>query len=148
MLILLLILVCFCTIRTFALYNAKKNGTSVVDGAAWSVTRSQSQSGDSIDIIPEVQDDTYLLTVQSSSEVDVGYSIIISNLPAGVTVSIDGENFITPTNNTVTISNVGRINYSDSTKIKNYTLTFRANSNASPVAGRQINIDVQFKQVV
>ena len=135
------------SINTFALFRKSKSATGSLDAATWSVTRSQSQSGDSIDITPGSTTDDYILTVQSSSEVDVVYSIIISNLPSGVEVDLDNSGtYLTPTSGTITINNAGSINYNDSVKIKTHTLTFRATSGATIVSDQTINIDVQFKQ--
>ena len=44
------------------------------------------------------------------------------------------------------ISPAGTINYNDSTKTKNHTITFRATNSAIPVLDQEINIDVEFKQ--
>ncbi len=141
------ILLIFYAVHTFALLRSSTNGSSSIKTATWSVTRNQSQSGDSIEIIPGITTDSYTLTVQSNSEVDVIYSIIISNLPTGVEVDLDNSgNYITPTSGTVRISPAGTINYNDSTKTKNHTITFRATNSAIPVLDQEINIDVEFKQ--
>lgn len=141
------ILLVFCAIQTFAIFRKIASGTGTLDAATWSVTRSQSQSGDSIDIMPGLTTDDYTLTVQSNSEVDVIYSIIISNLPTGVEVDLDNSgNYRTPTSGTITIDPAGTINYNDAQKTKIHTLTFRATSGAQLVTDQSINIDVKFKQ--
>ena len=137
----------FYAVHTFALLRSTAQGTGTIDTASWSVTRSQSQPGDSLEVIPGLTTDDYTLTVQSSSEVDVIYSIIISNLPADVEVDLDnGGNYRPQSNGTITIDPAGTINYNDSVKTKTHTLTFRATSGATPVANQSINIDVRFKQ--
>ena len=139
----------FYTIHTFAIFRKSGSATGTLTAATWSVTRSQSQSGDSIDLTPGVATDNYTLTVQSQSEVNITYSIIISNLPTGVEVDIDNSgNYRQASSGTITISPAGTINYNDSTKIKTHTLTFRATSGASLVTAQEIDIDVEFKQTM
>ncbi len=137
----------FYAVYTFAILRSRTSGSGLIDAATWSVTRSQSQSGDSLEIIPGISTDSYSLTVQSNSEVDVIYSIIISNLPTGVEVDLDNSgNYRTSSNGTIRISPTGTINYNDSIKTKNHTLTFRATNGAPLVTDQSINIDVEFKQ--
>ena len=148
--LLVLILLLFCTMYTFALYRNTRNGIGTIKSATWSVTRSQSQSGDSINVIPGGSTDTYELTVESNSEVDVKYKIIISNLPSGVEVDLDNTGFLTPTvNGDLVIENANTIiNYNDVSKTKVHTLTFRAVSGTEEVLNQEIDIDVEFSQVV
>ena len=143
------ILLILYAIRTFALYRNASQGSGSIAAATWSVTRSQSQSGDSIDVIPGGITDTYTLTVQSNSEVDVEYKIVINNLPSGIEVDLDNTGYLTPTSGTLTIQNANTIiNYNDVSKTKNHTLTFRAISGASFVSNQEIDIDVEFKQAM
>ena len=144
-----IILFVFCAIQTFAIFKKASSGANSIQTATWSVTRSQSANGDSIDVTPGIATDNYILTVQSNSEVDVVYSIIIRNLPTGVEVDIDNSgNYRVPVNGTVTISSAGTINYNDTVKTKNHTLTFRATNGATPISDQEIDIDVEFKQVI
>ena len=121
-----------------------------LDTATWSVSRNQSQSGDSINIYPGGATDSYTLTVQSNSEVDVLYKIIISNLPADVEVDLDNTGYLPPTaSGSLTIETANTvINYNDAIKTKTHTLTFRATSEASFITNQKINIDVEFRQDV
>ena len=137
----------FYAVHTFALLRSSTSMNGTIDTATWSVTRNQSQSGDSIEIVPGLSTDSYTLTVQSNSEVDVIYSIIISDLPTGVEVDLDNSgNYRTPTSGTLRINSAGTINYNDSVKTKTHTLTFRAANGTTPVSDQEINIDVEFKQ--
>ena len=146
-LLLIMLTIVFCAVQTFAILRKSASSSGSLDAATWSVTRSVSSSSDSIDITKGSTTDNYLLTVQSSSEVDVTYSIIINNLPTGVEVDLDNSgNYRTPSNGMLIISPAGTINYNDSVKTKNHTLTFRATNAATPVTDQEINIDVEFKQ--
>ena len=147
MILVIVISLVFYAVHTFALLRSRASGTGTIDAATWSVTRNQSQSGDSIEIVSGVTTDSYTLTVQSNSEVDVIYSIIINNLPTGVEVDLDNSgNYRTPSNGTIRINSAGTINYNDAVKTKNHTLTFRAASGTPPVTEQEIDIDVEFKQ--
>ncbi len=142
-----LILSLFYAFKTFGLFRNSAGSTGTLETARWSVTRSHSTSSDSLEVIPGIADDTYTLTVESMSEVDVTYTIIISNLPAGVEVILDNHTY-TPSNNTVRIPNAGTINYNDQEKIQTRVLTFRAVSGAQTVSDQEIDIDVEFKQII
>ena len=137
----------FYAIYTFAILKSSASDTKTLQAATWSVTRSHSQSGDSIEVMPGLTTDDYILTVQSNSEVDVVYKIILSNLPTGIEVSLDGGSYLTPTSGSLTIQTANTvINYSDVQKTKTHTLTFRATSGAPLVTDQEIDIDVEFKQ--
>ena len=140
----------FCAAHTFALMRNSTSGNGSLDAATWSVTRNHSQSGDSIEIYPGGATDSYTLTVQSNSEVDVLYKILISNLPAGVQVDIDNTGYLPPdANGNLTIENANTvINYNDAVKTKNHILTFKAAAGASLVTDQEIDIDVEFRQDV
>ena len=136
-------------VTTFAIFRGGTSVTGSVRAATWSISRSQSASGDSLSVIPELASDVYNLTVTSSSEVDVTYTIIISNLPVGVEVALDNGTYQTPTSGTVRISNAQTvINYNDAVKTKNHTLTFRATSSAQVISDQEIDVDVEFKQTL
>ena len=147
-----LILVTFCAMKTFGLLRSSGSATGSLITAEWSVSRNQSESTDSIEVIPEMSTDTYNLTVTSSSEVDVKYTVIVSNLTVGVEVQLDDGTFQTPSNGTIRLTKnggvTGTINYNDDPKTKNHTLTFRAISSAQTVSDREIDIDVEFKQTL
>ena len=134
---------------TLAIFRSSASTNGSIRAATWSISRSQSGSGDSLEVIPGLANDVYNLTVTSWSEVDVTYTVIIRNLPAGVEVSLDNGAFQTPTSGTVTLSNAQTvINYNDAVKTKNHTLTFRAISGAQVVSEQEIDIDVEFKQTL
>ncbi len=134
-------------VLTFAIMRIRGNSTGSIKASTWSVTRNYSQPGDSIEIYKEGETDSYTLTVESASEVDVKYKIIISNLPTGVEVDLDNTGYESPTNGSLTIEKTNMIiNYNDSVKTKTHTITFRATNAASPIANQEINIDVEFRQ--
>ena len=139
----------FCTLHTFALYRNSKGSSGSMVTATWNVTRSQSQSGDSLEVYAGGETDSYTLTVQSNSEVDVKNNIIIDNLPSGVEVDIDNTGYLTPTAGVLTIENNNTvINYNDAVKTKTHVLTFKAEAGSTLVDNQEIDIDVEFRQGV
>ena len=143
----IIVLFTFYAVETFAIFRKSASGSGSLDAATWSISRSTSQQDDSIDVIPGVSSDTYDLTVQSASEVNVTYTIIISNLPASVDVSLDGGSSLPRTNNEIRVT-AGTINYNDSIKTRTHTLTFSAPSGTQPISEQEIDIDVLFKQTL
>ncbi len=146
----IVIIIVSYAVHTFALMRSSNNISGSVDAATWSVTRNYSQSGDSIDIYKGGITDSYTLTVQSNSEVDVLYKIVIDNLPSGVVVDIDNTGYQTPSaGGTLIIENANTvINYNDVSKTKTHILTFKANNDAVLVLNQEIDIDVEFRQDV
>ncbi len=123
--------------------------TSGIAGiAGWSVSITP-DNNNSMQLIPNGVAGSYTLVVESSSEVDTAYSIVVSNIPSGVEVKIDTENnYRTPTNNKVTFSNVGTILYNAQQRSVTHTLSFRAVNGATLVNNQSVHVDVIFQQVV
>ena len=139
----------YSAVLTFALMRMNGNSTGSIKSAKWSVTRNYSQAGDSIEIYKGGETDSYTLTVQSESEVDVKYKVIIRNLPEGVEVDIDNTGYETPSNGSLTIEKANMvINYNDSNKTKTHTITFRATNTAQLITDQDIHIDVEFRQTI
>ena len=143
----MVLLLFFCAMKTFTIFKSAGQKTNSVPTAIWSVSRNHSSSSDSIDLIKGQGGDDYTLTVESASEVDVTYSVIISNLPVGVEVDLDGVTY-PQSNNQIRIDDVDTIYYSDQVKTKTHTLTFRATNGATVVNDQEIDIDVEFKQII
>ena len=149
LIIVIVLILSFGVLGTFALYRNSAGGSGNLATAEWNVTRNQSASGDSLVLVPELVTDDYTLTVTSTSEVDIKYKVLISNLPTGVEVALDDGAYLTPTSGSLTITNNNlRINYNDSNKTKTHTLHLRATAGTTPVANQSINIDVEFSQIV
>lgn len=149
LLLIVIALAIFGISSTYAVFKDVKHGTGTVTGATWSVTRNQSGSSTVLNVIPDSVNDSYTLTVESNSEVDVTYTVVINNLPPGIEVKLDNNSFTSQvTAGTITFPNVGTITYNDNDRIRTHTLTFKALDNTSPVSNQQINIDVRFKQVL
>ena len=144
------ILILFIVPISYAIFRNSSSATGSLSLATWSVTLNQEGVNDTLVVIPSTQTDaTYTLNIESDCEVDIKYSIIISNLPSGVEVSFNGGDFEEQDeNNTITFTDVGTILYTDSEKNQSKTLTFRGKSNAEIVENQEVNIDVVVRQIV
>ena len=91
---------------------------------------------------------SYTLRVSSDSEVDVVYSIIVDDLPTGVSVKLDNGSFIQETNGEVAFNDVDTILFTDVNKTKTHTLTYKASSSTSLVNNVETNVYVVMRQTV
>lgn len=130
--------------KTLAIYRSSSIENGNINTAAWNVSATSGQNN-SLNLVSDgVSTQNYTLTVQSSSEVDVDYTIIISNLPSGVEIALDDNNFLPSTNNTITFTR--SILYSDTSKVRTHLLKFRSNVGTAEISDREVDIDVIFKQ--
>ena len=136
---------CFSLI-TLAKYVGSSTGSGNATVAKWSVSMDTSDNeSDTLQVTVGNNTQTYNLTIESTSDTKALYSIVLSDLPNGLEVSLDGVNFVTAVNNEVTFDNVGYINANAQNKEVNHTLTFKAGID-SGIVDSDINIDVIFKQ--
>lgn len=134
----------FCIPSSLGIYKRSTTTVETLNLADWSVDLDQTGVTGSVQIIEgDTNGGTYTLNVVSDSEVDVIYDIIVSNIPTGVQVKLDTGAYA-PENSSVTFSNAGIILYGDGPNT--HTLTFKANTGATLVSNRTINIDVNFRQ--
>lgn len=146
--IIAILLLLFLARSTFSIF---RNGSEIngnVPLAEWSVSLEQTGVNNSLTIIPGGTNANYTLNVKSLSEVDVVYTVVISNLPSGVEVSLDSGTFVAESNGTVTFTDAGTILYTAQNRTNSHTLTFKATTNASIVSNRTVNIDVIASQVL
>lgn len=148
-LIIVFLLSVFMIPFSFAIFRSRAAITGSLSLAEWSVSLDQGD-GEPLVVVPESYEASYTIKVRSNSEVDVLYSIVISNLPSGVEVSIDDGNTYKPqdSNHTITFSDNLAILYTDVNKEKTHTLIFRSTSPAEIVDNREVNIDVKFQQAL
>lgn len=145
------ILLIFIVPSTFSLLRGSTNTNGSLASAEWNVSLIEDTDNTSLVVLPGTINATYELNVKSLSEVDVKYTVVISNLPSGVTVKFDDGDFQSQDeNNTISFTDIGTILYSDSVedKTKTHTLTFSADANADFVDNQKVNIDVIVRQIV
>lgn len=141
-------LLLFVISPSLAIYRNSNNVDGSIVSAEWDVSLNQEGIEDHLSIVPNGTTANYTLNIRSSSEVDVVYSIVLSNLPNHVTVLLDGANAKTTTqnNDTITFDEIGTILYSDLNHEKQHVLTFRAETGATFVNNQIIDIDVTVRQ--
>lgn len=134
---------------SYAIYTGSAEVTGNVVSAEWNVSLNQANVENYLSVIPNGRTDTYTLNIVSNSGVDVIYSIVISNLPTGISVKLDdAENFTEQSNNSIVFPDAGTILYSGLESTKTHTLTFKAASETQVVNEEQINIDVIVRQFI
>lgn len=89
---------------------------------------------------------SYTLKVISNSEVAVSYSIIISKLPNDILVSFDGENYISPINNSISYENVGSFFADDINNVHEHIIIFKTTADTQAALNKEIDLDVVFVQ--
>ena len=148
--ILALVLCFFVIPGSLAIYRNIANKNNNVASAQWNVVLNQSNVNNYISVVAgdNTSSASYTVNITSTSEVDITYSIVVDNVPTGVTVSLDNGSFQTPSNNTVIFSNVSTINYSDVNKTKSHSLTFKAAAGTTYVTDNEIDIDVVARQLL
>ena len=133
---------------SFSAFKSGENGDTVATLAKWNVSLEQNGIVNSLTIIPGMRNDSYTLNVRNSSDVDIKYDVIVSNLPSGVNVTIDNKNPDLTSANTLTFNNVGTILYNTNNNLNTHTLVFTATNNATFVNNQNVNINVIAKQIL
>lgn len=131
---------------TLSKYINKVEGNGGVSIAKWEVLLDTTLSNDNFTVVIGNGSQNYKLRVSSTSDVGVSYSIVLSNVPSGVVVSVDGNTPQPPTNNKITFSNVGSFDANGAVKSREHTLSFSATLGANEVSDNNIDIDVVFIQ--
>jgi hypothetical protein len=134
---------------SYAIHRTQKNSSGNLATATWNVTLNQSNNN-YLSIARDTNNNqvSYTIEVTSTSQVDMVYSIVVEDLPAGISVSLDNGTPVQETNNKVIFSDVATILYSDQTKAKSHTITFIADSNTSLVNEQETNINVIARQAL
>lgn len=137
---------------SYAIFRETANSDSELVSAEWVVTLEQAGISNNVTVVPEIAVGTYTLNVKSLSKVDVKYDIVLSNLPNGIDVSIDGVNYPPVSSGSVTFNNAGTILSSSQNKINSHTLTFRGTNGSlyenNPLINQVVNVDVYAQQIM
>ena len=145
-----ILVILFIIPMSYAIYRSYSTGGGNIATASWNVSLNQNNVNNNLTIIPGENGTTasYTINITSNSEVDVIYSIVIENLPSGVSISLDDGSFVTANNNKVVFTDVGTILYSDANKIKSHVITIKANSNTQYVNNQEIDVNVIARQAL
>ena len=134
---------------TYSIYREVVHTDGALSLATWSVTLNQEGVDDELTIVPVTSNDIYELNVTGTSNVDIKYTIVISNLPTGVQVTLDnGTPESQDNNHKITFTDAGTILYNDINKTKSHNLTFSAVANTTPVNSQTVSIDVIAQQIL
>jgi len=151
LIVMLILVVSFFVVNgALAIYRSTTTPTGSLALASWDVSLQQSGVSNYISIVPGDATSTadYTLNVRNLSEVDIIYSVIISDVPSGVSISFDNGAFVPETNNQVIFNEVGTIHYSDQNKTKTHTLTFKGDYTAAYATDEEVNVNVVARQVL
>lgn len=151
LIVMLILVVSFFVVNgVLAIFRASANSTGNLALASWDVSLQQTGVENYISIIPGDATSTaqYTLNVRNLSEVDIIYSIIIDDVPSGVSIALDDGTFVAETNNQVIFNEVGTIHYSDQNKTKSHTLTFKGDYTAAYATDEEINVNVLARQIL
>ena len=142
-----LFFVMYFSVVSFAKYTSSVNKSGSIGVAKWdvSVAGSDSQTLPQITIGDASTYQTYNLTVTSLSEVGLTYSLVLSNVPDDVVITIGGVNY-TPTNGNITVPNLGSIDAGDTTN-KVHAMIFSVPIDSDQITSKTMDIDVVFTQV-
>ncbi len=128
-----------------AKFQSTSNSTTGAKVAKWSVSIEPVTASNVLNIVTGSTAQDYIVKVKSLSEVSSAYSLIVSNVPNDVTVSLDDGTAQTPVNNTVTFSNAGSFSVGGGSNERQHKLTFNAPLNAS-ATNVVVNIQANFTQ--
>ena len=138
----------FAVSSTYSIMRKGKNANTTIAASSWNVSLNQTGINDRLEVIPNSLNASYIVKVNSNSEVDVVYDIVVNYIPQGVQVKLDNGSFQTPAGGVVTFSNAGNIAYNDVNKEKTHTLTFKALSTATASQNNTIGVDVIVRQAL
>lgn len=135
----------YFTTITLSKYIGKINGNTIpVSVAKWEVALSTTT--DTLDIVSGNNTQSYILKVTSTSEVAIDYSLIMSNLPDEIEISIDNGEYNNPTNNELVFNNIGSFDACDTNSLNEHVITFKAPLDSNIESVNEINLDVIFIQ--
>lgn len=140
----------FAIPSSFAIFKSYASSSGSLSSAVWNVSLNSTGENNYLTIVPEPENvnDTYTLHMTNNSEVDVIYSIIIDNVPSGVSAKAGSGNFVSESNNKILINNAGVIHYAVGDNTEDCVLTFKAASNATFVDEQPVSISVILSQEV
>ena len=142
LLIVILLAVLVSIPNALSMYKSNARANFGISVARWSVS-SQSDS-DNISFISGNGVSSYNLTVTSTSDVSVKYSIELSDIPNGVLVKLDDGDYQTPVHGKVKFTDVSTLLMNNDQN--SHVLTFTAPVGVT--ANNDMSIDVIFEQNV
>lgn len=133
---------------SLSVYKSGSNSSKTISLAKWDVELNQDDENGTLSVIPNATTATYTINIEATSEVDMEYVIVVSNLPAGIEVSVDNGAYRPQSNNSITFDEDWTILYSDVDKTRSHVLTFRATSGAAAISNQNVDISVIAQQSI
>ena len=131
---------------TFSKYTGISAGNGNTSVAKWEVSADNNISSKNISLIAGSDPQEYKIRVTGKSEVSSKYSIVISNVPNNVKISLDGGTQKLPEDNEISFSNAGQFEANDTNFTHEHTLNFYALVEADQVQNRQLSLNIIFTQ--
>ncbi len=142
-----LFFVLYSSMTSFAKFASVVSQSGSIAVAKWDVSLSGEDNAVFEPIV--IGDDStyqdYTLTVTSNSEVALSYSVVLTNVPDDLIVLV-GDEAHRPTNNRITINNIGSFTALDNNRTHTHTLTFIVPIDSDAFDSQTIDIDVMFSQ--
>jgi len=138
-------LTAYLSVSTLSKYVGSVEGDGTVQIAKWDVS-ARSDSNDVMNIISGGTTESYNIIVKSTSDVGCTYSVVVTNIPNNVTLSLDGLNPDTHVDDEAIFNNVGRFDAGSNGTEVTHVLKVSANIDATQVTENEISIDVTFVQ--
>lgn len=136
--------VVYITYSSYAKYKSESDISGEPIAASWDV--SINSNTNSLSAIAGNGTVSYTLNVYNDSDVEVGYSIQISNIPNDIQVKLDNGNYVSPVNNIITFSNAGELDYDENTS-RSHTITFQTTLSTSSISNNSLDFSVNFSQL-
>ena len=133
---------------SFSKFSSENSGNASIDVAKWKVSVDTTGSSDTLNIIAGDTPQSYTIKVKNKSEVAAKYTIVLSGLPDGIQVSLDGKNYKEPVNHEITYTDIGSFGINEQNVENEHTLTFRAPLDSDILGSSELNIDVNFSQII
>lgn len=116
--------------------------------AKWDVSiDTNDNTSDELNLVAGNNTKSYIVKIKSTSSVSAIYSLVLSNLPDGVQVKVDSDEYKNPINNTVIFNNLGNFDINDNVVERVHTLTFSAPLDVTLPSVNEVSINVTFTQI-
>ena len=137
------------TIVTFAKYTSFLNREGNLSVAKWDIdfVGADNQVLPTMTIGKSSTYQNYNLSITSTSEIAINYSIVISDVPTGVRVQVDDDTIYNERYNEIIIPDLGSFDADDNNVTHNHKLTLIVPLGIDTIDNQVLNMDVIFTQI-
>jgi len=139
----------YLSLHTFSKYVSTTNDKVGTRGVArWNIELDTSSSSNIINLVSgnDTSQQSYVLSITSTSEVAAQCQLEVSNLPTGLQMQVDNGSLISESNHIIEISNFCSFNANDQNNTKSFILKFIAPIDVNSVTNQKVDINVTCKQ--